>query len=167
MHIQLSVSVLRNIRNNYPSDTSNSSKKYNPGNPKHVWRTVREYSEPTTLNKFNNTYNWCNYHKKWVTYTNEECGWQRTKASSQTGINLPTNYHFHTSIGVICSYIWSHYGRNSWGTSYTSIKAKGMDVSGISELAHIFFSVAWHQQYSSYCTTSSITTFSLTQPHHS
>ena len=26
-----------------------------------------------TLTKFNNMHNWCNYHKEWVTHTNEKC----------------------------------------------------------------------------------------------
>ena len=55
-NIQLSASVLRNIQNNIPSDTS-GTKRYNPNDLKHAWRSIRGQVSPTTINKLNNTYN--------------------------------------------------------------------------------------------------------------
>ena len=86
-NIQLSASVLRNIQKKKPSDSS-GPKKYNPNELKHVWRSVRRECSSATLNKFNNTYNWCNYHKKWVTDTNEECKGQN-RTNRQPSNNTP------------------------------------------------------------------------------
>ena len=57
-NIILSASVLRYIKKKSPSDTSGAIKRYNPNDPKHTWRQVRGEGSPTTLNKFNSTYNW-------------------------------------------------------------------------------------------------------------
>ena len=69
-NIQLSASVLRNIQKKTPPDTS-GTKRYNPNDPKYAWQSVRGEGSSTTLNKFNNTYHWCNY-QKWFTNANEE-----------------------------------------------------------------------------------------------
>ena len=72
-NIRLTASVLRNIQKKTPSDAPGTTKRYNPNILKHAWRSVRGKGSHITLNKLNNTYNWCNYHKKWVAHTNEEC----------------------------------------------------------------------------------------------